>query len=389
MVLQVNKRKFIVTLLFIFLIFILSPIVSVVITFLMVLIYKKSSWPLLLFVIFASLLLGVINSGKVPENDLVTYKEWFELTGKLSVGQYVLLMGKEPAYFIYSYLMYYLSWGNFEIFLIITTALFYSIVGYSYILVWKSQEFSHNALIYSLLILFLFSNLFLLSAHLIRQFIASSLVVYVVVNIMCYKQNKLWYFITAIFTHTSSLIFGFVYVVKEKAKFKKIIVFALLLSIVLIFMQSTSNIMLSILPDIDFIRYPFRRFLTRTIYSDLGQLGFLNFAIILFNLLIYLSFSRINNRVNVLVLFTIIILIVTLVFYNDTEIPMRMSFYTYLLFPLSFMYAYSMIPNKIVLNTVYIFFIAVLGMQFIFKLNKGEWEYENIERIIFGIISFI
>src|SRR5690606_31545905 len=75
--------------------FALSPIIAVVLALLLVLAKEQRGEYYFVLIVLASLLIGVINSGKVVENDLETYYWWFEDVRSYSLGEYIYYKGKE------------------------------------------------------------------------------------------------------------------------------------------------------------------------------------------------------------------------------------------------------------------------------------------------------
>lgn len=369
--------------------FFLSPLASVILSFFLMIYRSSETNYIVLFSFFSCLSLSLINSGKVPENDLLNYQDRFFLVPQIPFLQYALLMGKEPIYFIYSYLLFYLTFGSFKLFLFITSFISYFLVSLSYIKIYKILNLSFKSIICCLLTFFLFSNLFSLSAHLIRQFLASSIVIIVLINIAYLNKQRLFLFLSGVLIHSSAIIFTPVYLLNKNSSKKRFSLLLITFSTIFLTITHGSKFFLNILPDIEFLKYPFARIAYRKVYVDLGDLGFLNYLVIVFNIIIFYLFSKVNWKTRILTFVSIIILLVTLSFYNDSEIPMRISFYAYLLLPLSIMYSYSLIKKSAFKEVIYLSFLIFIGLQFLFRLKFGSWTYESLDSLLIGILSFI
>lgn len=369
--------------------FFLSPIASVIISFFLMTYRSSEVNYIVLFAFFSCLSLSLINSGKVPENDLLNYQDRFFLVPQIPFLQYAILMGKEPIYFIYSYILFYLTFGNFKLFLFLTSFASYFLVSLSYIKIFKTLNLGFKSIVYGLLTFFLFSNLFSLSAHLIRQFLASSIVLVVLINIAYLNKQRLFLFLNGVLIHSSAIIFTPAYLLSKNSSKKRFSLILTAFSIIFLTITQGSKFFLNILPDIEFLKYPFARIAYRKVYVNLGDLGFLNYLVIVFNIIIFYLFSNINWRTRILTFASILILIVTLSFYNDSEIPMRISFYAYLLLPLSIMYSYSLIKKSTFKEIIYLSFLIFIGLQFLLRLKFGSWTYENLDSLLIGILSFV
>lgn len=116
-------------------------------------------------------------------------------------------MGKEPVFFIFTYLMYYLTNGNVAIYLIISTVLAYTFFFtaiYKFFMIYTNNN---SIIVFAILLAAFFPQLFSLSAHLNRQFIAASILLYALVMKLFYNKN-IWLFqLIAILTHSTTLLF--------------------------------------------------------------------------------------------------------------------------------------------------------------------------------------
>lgn len=367
--------------------FVISPVFGVFVSFIHVLICKEKVTALH-FIFLFSLMLGIINSGKVAESDLLNYRTWFFEIKTYNLYDYVLTKGKEPLFFVYNFFLYYLTFGNFEAYLIFNTTVCYFLLGFGLFRVHQTLQYSQFVLLAALMVLFLFPNIFSLSAHLIRQFFAASLLSLFLVELVFYRRNRILLFLVAVFTHTSSIIYGVVFLLNRRnIESKQLIkaVFKALMLCVLVWL---------ILKQIQFelnnnlFSYGLTRLMSVTESTvKLDKVGLVNF--ILFGLVVYIFYinKKINSSsVKILYFLSIILFLFVLLNYNNTEMALRFSFFFYFLLPLSiyiFLNKWD-IKNRIEkklgpLIYVMVFFV----LWFVLKINFGAWQYDKMSRIFF------
>ena len=158
------------------LLFLISPVSCAIISFMLFFKYKNNFRYQILCLIFISLFLGLINSLKVLEGDLINYSNFFNTVPEFNLLAYTLVTGKEIVFNLFNYIIYYLTVGNFSIYVIIFTLISYFLLSISILRMHKALKWSNNSLLLSIGVAFLFPTLFSMSAHLVRQFLAASLI---------------------------------------------------------------------------------------------------------------------------------------------------------------------------------------------------------------------
>lgn len=338
--------------------------------------------------IYFGLFLGVLNTLKTPESDLVNYMVFFENASSYNYLDYLLIENKEYFYFTLNYLIYYVSKGDFSLFLVFITSLSYYCLFYSIRMLHNNLNLGKNAYWVALIVVFLFPNFFAISAHLMRQFLGLAIVsVFLMKNIFKGNKASLPFFILAVLTHTSTLVFAvaFIPAVKKKLSPKKIVQFILGTTILIIL----GGVFASVLSDLPVIGYAFKRFTRReTAIWETDNLGVLSLLIQLIVLtLFYVGIVR-NNRFNqtkINMLFNLALLLILFVLanYNNTSMAARFNFYVYMFLPFGMYFLQQLlfirkIKVKRLLNSVILLFFLV---WFIYKLNYGTWEYNNLEKM--------
>lgn len=119
-------------LLFVALVYLASPVFSLFFQIVTLGFLKSRSKALYLNLILSlSFFLGLLNTTKVPESDMLNYLSWFDLASTMSSYDYIWMHGKEPAYHAIVYLLYLVFPGSQDAFIMGITAIGYFLVLYS------------------------------------------------------------------------------------------------------------------------------------------------------------------------------------------------------------------------------------------------------------------
>ncbi|WP_367279596.1 EpsG family protein [Ulvibacterium sp.] len=373
------------------LLFLISPVLGVLFAFLHVLNARevKTQEVFFLIVLFSTLL-GILNACKIPESDLEVYKLWYEDVAHYSFLDYLFYLGKEPLFFLYNYLMYYLTFGFFELYLILNTAICYTIMGYALLKMHKAFKLPNEYFLIGLIFLFFFPNLFTLSAHINRQFLASSLLVLFIVDFVFYSKKRIALLLSTIFIHTSSAIYVLLFFLRKLNSNRwTIFLVSLIFIIVSYFLNQISRLFsIQSIDNSNAINYGLSRIQNREGAIEFETLGILSYALCLFVVLVFYWLKqrwRSNNRAILLYISLFILTFIT-VNYFDTELASRFSFFMYFLFPISLYFFLKLIELKkfwFDRKATVLFFLLIFGYWFTYKIIYGVWEYENIERVIF------
>lgn len=191
-----------------FLLFLINPIVGIICSCISVL-KKKTYSNLLLVALLLAFYLSALNTTKVIESDLAGYVDRF-----LKVSQYGYIKTltyqtdfesfKDVGYGTFVYISYYVLFGNYRLFIFVITFLIYILLFMSIIKMGKQKMIPIYLLLASTITIAFFSQFFTLTAHLIRQMLASSVFIYA----LTFKDvsHKKYYFLCLLsFSFHSSL----------------------------------------------------------------------------------------------------------------------------------------------------------------------------------------
>lgn len=176
--------------------------------------------------------IGYINSGKEINSDLLNYKNQFEMIPQYNILEYLIFNNRDYLFYFIKYILYYITFGNWNLYLLIITAIPYIIQLSILNLIFKPLVNNKITLLFSLLTVLFFYPLFNYSAHLIRNFFSASIIFWFVLFYFFKRKNEFKLLLSAIFIHSTSLLFFFIYFFRSEYNKRKIIsYFVLLLSV--------------------------------------------------------------------------------------------------------------------------------------------------------------
>jgi hypothetical protein len=240
-----------------------------------------------------------------------------------------------------------------------------------------------DALFLILLITFSF-NIFNLSAHLVRQFIAMSVFVFAV-SLQSRKKLISLSFI-AFFFHSSMVLF--IPLIYLKPLHKKLTLnTTLLLLFGTGFMLIVGNYVLIILSNIPFLDYVINRSINDsdsfTTNESIGLNGFLFlFFTMFFNILCQLYYRKKEEN---FLFFNIISFIVVFIIVAGTFnnlLAYRYLFYLYLFLPYLLFKLLLIFKNYQILSIFKFLIIVSLVFMFFFKIKNGVWDFGPMQNIL-------
>lgn len=375
--------------------FLLNPFFGVfaLVNLLFIIKYKNDKFFNLL-IIFLSILLSLINITKVPESDLLNHGLRYLQSGDFNLPTYLITQRKEPVYYIFNYILYHLSNGSLNAWLISFTFFSYFLIFKSILLFFKKINASRIQIILGLMIAGFFPLIFSLSAHLIRQFIATAIFLYFAVNKIFYNKNKWWLIIIGVFTHSSSALFFPLVYLKFLGDFKNKTDLNIVLLIGLTFYQYFAGILYEILNDkFTALSYILKRASRDTTY-DLGEFPILNIIIIFIMMVITIIYQAFfvnysEKKEGVRHFFAISWFLSIFILFNTHQTELSLRLFYYLIFFLPFVI--PLIFKKVnTINSSLVYSICIgLSFYFLFKLVYGTWTYAPLTELLSNsIISF-
>ena len=372
-----DKNKFFGTIIVI-LAFVINPFLSLLISVFFSF-TQKSDYFNLLLIINVSLFLGLLNSTKLLDSDLINYHLIFTNVPQYSFIDFLQNYNKDYFFFGYTYIFYFLCGGSWEIYLTISTAISYYLILKSNFIIAKIYN-SKNYLITFLIITIAFLYpLFTHSAHLFRNFLAASFVFYFLVNYYIKNNRKLWLILVGFLTHASSWIFAIILILPNKhlnEKFKnRFIPFLFLFLFLFLFF------------DLNFIYQSNQA--ERIAYELASQSvsnvdRYLYFIIILF--LIFFTYKKTKtikhdfNFYTLVVLFVIAIALLFL-YFGGSVIYHRYLLYSVMLCTI-YLSIFIISNNKKTTPIIAAFLMILNLVAFSQNYQYGVWKYDDFTSII-------
>ena len=168
--------------------------------------------------VFFALFVSLYNATKIPANDLKMYLNYFHLAGGMPLIKYInILGGKDSLYLAYGWFWHLIIKNYDPLFTFIMSLTSYLFFLKGLLVACKSLNLDRVSIFACFSVLFFFPFSFSVSAHILRQTIAFSIMSYVVIEKVFNKKNY-WYlglvatlFHSSVFFFMPFLFFNFLY----------------------------------------------------------------------------------------------------------------------------------------------------------------------------------
>ena len=157
-----------------------------------------------------SLYLGLVNITKTPESDLLNYIQAFHDSQLLGLSDFLVIHSREPLYYISVFILGNSGFISETGFVFMSTFFPYYIFLSAIIKLSASVCLRNRSIIIIMISLAFFPQLFSLSAHLMRQFLAAAIMVYVLSEFIIFGEKKYLVGIVAFLNHFSVGVFFFI-----------------------------------------------------------------------------------------------------------------------------------------------------------------------------------
>lgn len=249
--------------------------------------------------ILLSLYVAVLGCTKELDGDFLEYQEYFLSVPRYGFIDYLFSFGKEPLYYAYTYVSYYLFFGNWKLFVVSFTFINYILLSYAVITIGKKINANIKTVITALYIMAFFFQELAASGNLVRQCLAQSLTVVFFVCLYINNKRKWWIALSAICIHSSCipiLGLGLIPMIKKRFTIKTFAILLLYLSVFIGIFYAASDAF----SNIPFIGYIFSR--ATNSEQLLGQdswqeeVGLTTVMIILLMILSYMALVIYRNK---------------------------------------------------------------------------------------------
>lgn len=375
---------------FYLLVFLMNPFLgSLILWVLFLLDTKNKSYYFLAFIMSA--MLSLLNLTKALENDLLHHSSEYLIAGRLDYLAYLAFKGKEPVFYSFNYLCYYLSNGSVKLWIFVISFISYFVYLSAVVKILKTVKATKSQILLGIISAVFFPQLFSLSAHLVRQFVTGSIFLYFVSDYIFCKQNKWWLAIGGFFIHSSSIILFPLVFFKKLGDFKNYLKLNTFLLMGVLSYQLVAAILLILIGAGGFVGSVLMRGSKDTTF-DLGEFNMMNYILMFFmwfaSIKIYkrMKDHKKEHRRFFAIMFVLSLFI--LVNIQQSELSTRMFFYLFFFFPviLSMMLSKNIKGYKELNLLLSIFFIFF----FIYRLGNGTWTYASLEELMkFNVLGYI
>lgn len=354
-----------------------------------------------IYLIYCIVLVSLVNSTKVPENDLVWYLEAYERANGISFISFIPLSGviggmpcTDFGYNLYVWILSNICDANIVLFKFLTSTLVYLILGFAIIKLGRNYRLSKRTILIAITLMLFMPYIFTMSLQLVRQFFCGSILIYLLLDLLYFDSIKKylkrnWIPILIMFSfHKSSLFFVILllcFFLREKPK-DNILLYCCII-VALVGYQFLANILLSFLGNAQSsLSLVVQRASADTTF-DLEQMSMtkivLILAFIIFSFLyayVIKPFNKIKQLRHVL---NIILITCFFVLLNLHQSELSNRFYFYILPFIPFVYIFLSMKFPLIQKLSHlIFFLSILS--WVMYLYYGRWDYALPELGIFS-----
>lgn len=365
------------------LVFVLNPVMCIIALFTYITIEKQYQRMLLPFCLLGILFLCFLNIVKIPASDQIYYNQLYESAGNTSFFKYLFIWGKEPVFTFINRILYYVLQGSVTLYGFMLTLLSYSLLLFSVYRFCKANKYSYEILYLTFFAMFFIPYIYTQSLHAIRQFLANTLLIYILIEHIFYHR-KIWITISLsiimCLIHSSSALFVpflFITFLQNKISKKNIAYYGIILGGLLTYKLLAA----SILPSLgnDTLSYMAQR-ASQNVQEESATIPAYVIALEIFTLLVifYITqFKKVifNNKKIAYFMHIILFLIVFILLnYNQKVLAIRYTFYLWLFYPFCIAFLFSYFKKKVIVcycTGIFIF------LYFLFYIEKMSiWIYK-------------
>lgn len=372
-----------------------SPVLSVLPIFLYLFFFSVSKGTRNFYFFLLATIPALINATKTPVSDLHEYYYTYKSLYYIRIEYFFDEYNRDQLFYFISMLLSKGFDGENQVFIVFWTTLMYFITFLSLSLFAENLEkYNKKVLIgtifYTLLIGVSFTN----SGHLIRQYVANSMLILGVVLLINKKKKSIVLILFAFFSHWSTLIYIVAFILNMlKATKSNVFLLSLIAFSILIGSSNILNVLMPYLVGMSNMGNEVTIMADRAInYSDYkgdGSVGIrqlvLMFISSIFALLIYINEE--NEKVKAMLFFILFTLSIILITRNNPLLFLRYYFYFEFFFSFFFLIVISKYWHNQVIRVVFYGLMFIAPIKFIRSLEGSNWTYsDNGINIIFNSV---
>ena len=208
--------------------------------------------------VMLSLYLGGLAVTKELLGDFLTYSQYFYDVPKFDGWSYIRHFGKEPFFYGYTYLSYYLFGGSWNLYVISITTMNYLLLSYAILKIGVALKASISNVVVALFFMAFFFQEFASIGNMLRQGLAQSMTVVFLVRWYVVRKRSWWLAILALGVHTSCLpvlCIGLLPVLRKRLLMRDVV----RLSVLLVVLAGLFLLLGRFLVHLPFVGYIFER----------------------------------------------------------------------------------------------------------------------------------
>lgn len=338
--------------------------------------------------VLGALYIALVNVTKLPENDLAAYFEAVKDAKTLNLSTFLLLHTREPLYYVVLYGLTNLTDLDGRAYIFLSSLVSYLVFGTAVLRLGRALKLQRRSILSLLIFLFFFTFLFNLSAHLLRQFLAASLLMLFLADHAVTGRRRWGLGLLGVMIHYSSLPLLLLSLVKPFKRFSGLSSFWLHV-LVLLVIYLLMILAAPLLVDLPLLGIVFQRIASG---EEGGQesltMPILCMAAFFMVISLYSLVHTTTQAFGVqdrTVHFCMITVCGIVLMYGAqpsiSEIPLRYFFYVYFLMFLTLVFLMARVP----ITSVFVHLMALLSIPlFFYNLAFGQWTFAPVLSILFG-----
>jgi hypothetical protein len=340
-----------------------------------------------LYCVLCAVFVACINVVKVPENDLEWYIESYKGASYTNFIDYInggaiMKISKEHFYFMLVWCMNRLFDSSVNLFKFSITIINYLLLNFAIVKFCRHFKFSIDKIIVAVFLMCFIPYIFTMSLQLVRQFLAGSILMYVLIDKCFYQKNNWLLLIAMVLTHSTSLFFlpfFFLPFLDKPLKNNKIYYFIYI--IVLIGVQIVANILLNsgLFNAISSLNNALERASQDTTFGSetlpLWKIA-VTIAIAVWSFYLgYIKIDKINYSkglkrwCNVIIFLSVFILLNL----DQSELSSRLLFYLFPFIPFIIVWFFNSFKLSNLFTIPFVFAIVFFWITY---LDIGTWTYK-------------
>lgn len=323
--------------------------------------------------VMLSLYLGCLAVTKEHLGDFLEYSRLFYEVPKYNFFSYLLLFGKEPLYYGYTYLAYYLFLGNWNVFVISITVANYLFLSYGLL---KTAEYLHtsiNNVVVALFFMAFFFQEFAAIGNMFRQGLAQSITLAFLVRWYLEGKRSWWLALCAVGIHTSCLpvlFVGLLPVIRRKLEWRTLVKLLVMMGLAAVFFLYVGGY----LAHLPFIGYIFSRatdyerlLATDSWQTEVGlQPSMIVLLLLLGGMIVYLYRKLDSSVLFVLINLNLMLLLMMIVCHIGEMYYLLMRYFFYIYAFQNVLFLIFLHENRFFQRTVPRLSVVVLMMSYFF-----------------------